>query len=92
MGGTFKARQIVEEEQFAQEKKNLRHSAARLDEILFGITWVMARRPDSFPQVPGLKLYVARTDSFPGAPPLHVWFTFDDTNVHLLSIEEMPLP
>ena len=87
MDGTFKAREIIEEESFAAEKERIAYSAKRLDEILFGITWVLCRKPESFPQVPGLDLYLAKTDAFSDTPAVNVWFTFDDQHVHLLFIE-----
>jgi len=92
MAGGFKARTLREEKQFAEEKAKLKHSAKRLDEVLSGLSWTLARRPDSFPNVPGLKLYLAKTDPFPGTPALFVWFTFDEDMVYLLSIEEAARP
>ena len=65
-------------------------SAKRLDEVLNGITWALSRRPESFPKVEGLDLYVAKTEDAPDAPALRVWFTFDDEVVRLLYIEVAP--
>ena len=90
MVGTFNAREIVEEESFVIEKQRISRSAKRLDEILFGITWVLSRKPESFPQVTGLDLYLAKTDPVPGLPSVNVWFTFDERKVYLLFIELAP--
>jgi hypothetical protein len=90
MGGPFKARQIIEEKQFEEEKKRIARSAKRLDEVLFGITWAIARKPESFSQVPGLNLYLAKTDGLPGTPALYIWFTFNKDSATLLSIEPAP--
>jgi hypothetical protein len=87
MDGTFKAREIIEEESFGIEKERISKSAKRLDDVLFGIIWVLSRKPESFPQVTGLDLYLAKTDDIPGSPALNVWFTFDDQQVRLLFIE-----
>jgi hypothetical protein len=92
MAGEFKARDIREEQAFKDAKSKLRHSAKRLDDILFGVTWVIARKPESFPKIPGLDLYVAKTDASLDAPALYIWFTFDSTVVSLLLIEEVPEP
>lgn len=82
-------RNIVEDSLFATQKRKLKHSARRLDSILDGITWALARKPEQFPRVPDTeKLYLAKTDPFPGAPRMYVWYTFDEKNVYLLSIEE----
>jgi hypothetical protein len=90
MDGKSKARTIREEKLFLQQKKKLKHSARRLDEILDGVTWAMCRKPESFPGVPGTRLYLAKTDDFPGTPAIHIWFTFDEETVLLLGIEEAP--
>jgi hypothetical protein len=90
MAGEFKAREIREEQAFQDAKRKLQHSAKRIDEILFGVTWVIARKPESFPKVPGLDLYVAKTDALLGAPALYIWFTFDSTTISLLLIEKAP--
>lgn len=87
MDGTFKAREVIEEESFALERERISCSAKRLDEILFGITWALCRKPESFPQVQGLDLYLAKTDAFSDTPAVNVWFTFDDKYVHLLFVE-----
>jgi hypothetical protein len=85
-------REIVEEDQFKEDKKKLKkHSPKRLDEVLDGVTWVLARRPESFSQIPGTDVYMAKTDPF-GIPALYIWFTFDEDHVYLESIEEAPIP
>ena len=91
MAGPFKARQIIEESEFKDEKIRMSRSVKRLDEILLGITWVLARKPESFDKVTGLDLYLAKTEAIPpDIPALYIWFWFDDNEVHLLSIERAP--
>ena len=91
MAGPFRARQIIEESEFKEEKIRISRSVKRLVEILFGITWALARKPESFDKVAGLDLYLAKTDSIPpDIPALYIWFWFDDNEVHLLSIEHAP--
>jgi hypothetical protein len=90
MDGKFKLWEIREEEAYRESKNKLRHSTKRLDEVLFGVMWVLARRPDSFPKIPGLQLYVAKTDRFSTNPALYIWYTFDSKTVSLLLIEEAP--
>ena len=86
MAGPY--RTIREGKGFAEQKKNLRHSAKRLDEVLDGVTWALCRKPDCFPGLPDIKLYLAKTDPFPDVPALYIWYTFDDDTVTLLGIEE----
>lgn len=92
MDGEFKTWVIREEESYKDAKSHLRHPARRLDEILCGVMWVLARKPDSFPKIPGLDLYVAKTDPFSDNPVFHIWFTFDPNIVSLLLIEEAQDP
>jgi hypothetical protein len=92
MAGTSRARTIREEKQFVEEKAKLKHTAKRLDEVLFGVTWALCRKPDSFPNVPGTKLYLAKTDGTADTSGLFIWFTFDAEVVYLLSIEEAANP
>ena len=92
MAGEFNAREIIEEKTFDAEKHRVAESAKRLDEILSGIIWVLSRKPDSFPQVPGLDLYLAKTDPAPDAPAINLWFRFDAKAVYLLYIELAPEP
>jgi hypothetical protein len=49
-------RGIVEQEQFKADKKKLKHSAKRLDEILEGVIWTLARLPECYPHIPGTNL------------------------------------
>lgn len=91
MAGPFKARQIIEESDFKDEKERISRSVKRLDEILLGITWVLARKPESFNKVGELDLHLAKTDPVPpDIPALYIWFWFNDSEVHLLSIERAP--
>ncbi len=87
MAGEVKARSIIEEKSFSEEKERISRSAKRIDEIIFGVTWAISRKPESFPQVSGLDLYLAKTDPVPNSPALNIWFTFDNQYVHLLFIE-----
>ena len=88
MDGKFRAREVIEEKTFEIEKQLISRSVKGLDEILFGITWTLSRKPETFPQVPGLDLYLAKTDATPRFPSLSIWFTFDDRCVRLLFIEK----
>ena len=56
-------REIVEQPQFREDKKKFKHSAKRLDEILEGIVWTLARLPECYPNIPGTNVYLAKTDS-----------------------------
>ncbi len=90
MAGRLKARTLREEKSFSDDKKRLSKSAKRLDEILDGIIWVLARNAESFSIIPGTVLGLAKTDKFPGHDAYYVWFTFDEDTVYLQRIEKAP--
>jgi len=85
-------REIIEQQQFKEDKRKLRHSAKRLDEILDGVTWTLTRLPECYPNIPETDVYLAKTDAFSDVPALYVWFTFDENYVYLEGIEEAPIP
>jgi hypothetical protein len=80
----------VKKNSLLKNKDRLKYSVKRLDEVLDGLTWAACRKPDSFPKVRGINLYLAKTDATFDTPALYVWFTFDDDHVYFLSIEETP--
>ena len=62
----------------------------RLDDILWGVTFTIACRPNLFPIVQGTDIHIAKTDHAPDAPPLTVYFKEHDENIVLLDIEVTP--
>jgi hypothetical protein len=84
-------REVVEQPRFRDEKKKLKPSAKRLDEVLDGVIWTLARSPESYANIPGTKLYLAKTESADGVTGLFIWFTFNDNQVFLESIEPAPV-
>jgi len=87
MAGSPSYRTVREEKSFSVEKERISRSAKRLDDVLSGIVWALCRAPESFEKVSDLGLYLIKTDAAPGIPRLRVWYTFNDTEVHLLFIE-----
>lgn len=80
-------RTIVESKLYAESKAGLPVTCERLDEILNGILWVLARKPDFFPRVPGTIIHRAKTEKFPNLPVFRIWFTYDADEVCLQLIE-----
>ena len=80
-------RTIVESDLFRASKETLPVTCERLDEILDGILWVLRRRPEFFPNIPGTTLYRAKTEQFPDLPVFIVWFRFNENTVTLELIE-----
>lgn len=58
-----------------------------MDEILEGVTWALAHDPTMGMQILGHRLWAYPTYPWPGAPGLVLYYTFDDENVTLESIQ-----
>ncbi len=80
-------RTIREEPKFEEQCQALAIIHKRLDEVLSGLYFSLARHPETFPAIPGTSLSIAKTAVYPDAPAVRVFFTFSDTEVHLLTIE-----
>lgn len=89
-----KLRTLREEPKFREQFEALAASHERLDDVLAALYFSLARQPEVFPTIPGTSLSVAKTAVYPNAPALRIFFTYNDTEVHLLVIEfaeEFPL-
>jgi len=87
MPGTFRAWDIKEAELFAAQSAQIEPNVQRMDEIMESVFWGLGQDPGQFSNVQDTRLWVVKTDPFPGAPRLRIWYTFDDRQVTLLSIE-----
>ncbi len=88
MGWPFeKLRTVREEPKFLEQCQALAVSHKRLDDVLSGLYFSLARQPEIFPKVPGTSLSLAKTAMYPDAPALRIFFTYSDTEVHLMAIE-----
>jgi hypothetical protein len=58
-------------------------SHKRLDGVLAGLYFSLARHPEAFPKIPDTSLSMARTAVYPDAPALRIFFTYSDTEVDL---------
>ena len=81
-------REIVEGEDFLVQAEEVAQSVPRWDEARRGLDMVVARDPDTFPIAHG-SLRVAKL-TFPSIRPLRIFFTFDEDQVILLWVEEIP--
>lgn len=90
--------QLVESELFSKQLSEL-GDVERLDEILRGVLWGIATKPEAFDLIPGFRfLRLAKTREFdvPWRKPLpsfRIWFIdYGVGTVELLSIEREPDP
>lgn len=85
-----KYRTIRQAPEFAKQIEWFELGYKRLDEIMDGVTWSIARNPGVFPLMAGTGLRLAKTDPFPNSAPLRIYFTWDeDDNCTLRWIEPM---
>ncbi len=91
MAGT-KIRNIREEASFVESRDKLGATVKRLDEILWGVTWALAKDAECASwAVPDTPIRVVLTDAFPDIPSLRIYFrVVDDDQVALLYVEPAP--
>lgn len=82
-----KLRTVREEPKFSEQFQALAASHKRLDDVLYALYFALARKPENFPAVRGTTLSVAKTAVYPDAPALRIFFTYTDTEVHLMHVE-----
>ncbi len=85
--GQFEARSIVWSDQFESARDAIAPDTTRFDEVFFGVDLAVARRPETFACVGGTRLHRVLLRQGLGPAALRVWFTFDDSEVHLLYVE-----
>jgi hypothetical protein len=84
-------RTIIEEDSFRQSLKKLGISPKRLDELVEGVIFAVAKSPETFPEVPGTGIHRLQILPFPGMKRLNVWFTFEDETVTFLGVDDWSL-
>jgi hypothetical protein len=85
------ARQIVEDQLYADQIKKYRINWKRLDEALMTLYPALLGSPELFPLVPGTKLRRLKLVGFPGVPPLSIFFTLSPTQIVLTTAELIDL-
>jgi hypothetical protein len=84
-------REIVEEDSFRESVEELGVSAKRMDAVLEGVIWTIARRPEYYPRVRGTaSLRRALVPAALHVPRLRIWFDHDDETARLLLAELDP--
>ncbi len=78
---------IREEAGYRLSLKHLRVTYERMDQAMEGLTFILARSPEIFPEISGLRR--ARIDPYPGVPECNVWFRVEGDTVCLLLVEPL---
>jgi hypothetical protein len=87
-GGPQRHRTVIEDDLFLQQAQAIEPNPERLDEMLDGLKWGLARQPDAHPfyPIPETELWQAII----GPPPFRVRYTIEEDTVTLRSIERIP--
>ena len=80
-------RQIVEDQQYADQINKFRINWKRLDAALMTLSPALLGSPELFPLVPGTKLRRLKLVGFPGVPPLSIFFTLTPTHIIIKTAE-----
>jgi hypothetical protein len=80
-------RTLRDSDRFARERNTICADIALMDEILFAVTWALARDPSGTGQ-PTFEqdILAVPIDPSPDTPPLVIYYKYDDCFVDLLSI------
>ena len=80
-------RSIIETDRFIREKLAIEPDVSRLDAALLGVTWTLARSPESGQKTIAPTVWAMPTNAMLSVPALVIYYSFDDDTVTLLSVE-----
>ena len=84
---TSPIRTIIREHLFQEQLEGLAISHRRIEEVMAGIEYGLAKYPEFFHPIPGGHDCMVITNAYPDAPALRILFTYTPTEVHLLAVE-----
>jgi hypothetical protein len=84
---TSPIRTIVRERLFDQQLEGLALDHPRIEEVLAGIEYGLAKHPDLFEKIPGGSDCMVTTYFYHDAPAIRILFTYTATEVHLEAVE-----
>lgn len=83
-----KIRTIVYDERFVSEMAKIEPNVRRADEFIEGAETILSRDPEAGCPVDGSNVWIVCGHTVDAA----IFYTFDENNVYLLSIEKTKLP
>jgi len=84
---TSPIRTIIREHLFQQQLEGLALEHRRIEEVLAGIEYGIAKHPEMFEKIPGTRDCMVTTYCYPDAPAIRILFTYNAVEVHLEAIE-----
>jgi hypothetical protein len=85
---TGKIRTIIRDKRFEQEMAGIVRGVRRADEFLEGAETILSRQPESGFQLEGSSVWFISGHTV----DLAIYYTFDDDNVYLLSVQRVIPP
>jgi hypothetical protein len=80
-------RDVFEEPLFSEQLERLAIGYERLDTVMEGVVFELARDPERFPRIPGTCLSAVTLELFDGLPSVRFLFTFNNERVSLIAID-----
>jgi hypothetical protein len=84
---TSPLRTIIREPLFQKQLEGLALNHRRIEEVLTGIEYGLAKHPEMFEKIPGSRGCMVKTNFYPDAPAIRILFTYNAVEVHLEAIE-----
>ncbi len=84
---TSPIRTIVREHLFERQLEGLALDHPRIEEVLAGIEYGLAKHPELFEKIPGGSDCIVTTYFYPDAPAVRILFRYNAMEVHLEAIE-----
>ena len=84
---TSPIRTVIMDHLFQQQLDGLGINHRRIDQVMSGIEYGLAKHPEMFAKIPGTQDCMVTTYFYPNAPAIRILFTYTATEVHLLAAE-----
>ena len=84
---TSPIRTIVRGHLFQRQLEGLALDHRRIEEVLAGIEYGLAKHPEVFETIPGTPDCMVTTYVYPDAPSIRILFRYTATTVHLEAVE-----
>jgi hypothetical protein len=84
---TSPIRTIIREHLFQRQLEGLALEHRRIEEVLAGIEYGLAKHPEMFEKIPDTRDSIVTTYFYPDAPAIRILFSYNAVEVHLEAIE-----
>ena len=85
----LRPKDIIETQVFEEKRKKVFPNTALFDDITWGLTYTIAKKPSTFPKVPETDIRVAKIRATPSTPAISIFYREKNaTTVELLDLIE----